>query len=139
MVIVLQKIAQDLLGSPNHVLSTEYISSAPANVIIRKAHIFNQERQEIWSGDLDLTENFTILQQLAEELGPIAVSPHKAYFSETLPADYDFDAPTAQLDAWAEGVLLYTFKPNEILEAKHRLEQRSQRLRKQGEYHNAAR
>lgn len=74
--------ATKILGFPGAMISASksgYDRAHPDNTVYFNACIWNKEKEEIWFGDLDITENTDRLVALANKVGKIYVTPEQPW------------------------------------------------------------
>lgn len=70
--------AEERLGMPGAMLSGS--KTAPkGQTVYWNACIFNEAEEQIWHGDLNLTRKAKELQELADAVGPIHVTPESPF------------------------------------------------------------
>ncbi|MGB7588467.1 MAG: hypothetical protein WBM00_07135 [Solirubrobacterales bacterium] len=97
VVIRIEEVAVEILGAHGRLLSmskSAYYTEHPEDEIYFNACIFSGRRlgplgrrkaRQIWFGDLNLTLEAAKLQELADRIGPIVVTPESPYRFEGLP------------------------------------------------------
>lgn len=107
--------AVGLLGGVSAIISmssSHYRDQHPDHVALFNARVFNEAGDEVWSGDLDLTKKGADLQALADQIGPIAVTPEMPYCWEGLPDDFSAFRSSEAADACA-GDWVFVFTPGD--------------------------
>lgn len=86
----------DVLGFPGQMLSGSklaYSQAHPKHTVFFNACVFDESGRQIWHGDLDITLTGDHLQELANKIGTIYVTPEHPYrfegFEEGKKKDHD--------------------------------------------------
>lgn len=97
-------IAEELLGSPGVIMSSAKFGQVGAH-IYSNACVFNKAKEQIWYGDLSITNSERELRELAEAVGMIYVTPeHPARFEGL---DKALEEDSSRMPGYHSKVLTY--------------------------------
>jgi hypothetical protein len=90
VVLRIAAAAVEILGRHGRLISgskSAYRRAYPDHEVLFNACVFDEEGTQIWFGDVDLTMESGKVQQLADHVGTVYLTPEWPYRFEGLPAD----------------------------------------------------
>jgi hypothetical protein len=117
--------AAELLGPEGRALwvsAEDYLKLHPDHVVLFNAVVFNEAGRCVWFGDIDLSLMLEALQDLAEEIGAIAVAPEKPFAGQGIGDHINVFESRQRADNAARWYSLFVFTPGNLQAGRLRVQ-----------------